>query len=64
MLEVSGIREKIRKLYKGKQIDVNNHRDSYMRIQDFIIENIDGIKLKEGKVFVCPACGRETGTTD
>jgi hypothetical protein len=50
---------KIRTLLKDKQIDVNNHKDSYMIIQDFIKNNIDGIKLKEGKVTECPECKTE-----
>ena len=47
---------KIRKLYKDKQVDVNNHQDSYMLIQGFVKENIDGYKLKDGTVHVCPNC--------
>lgn len=47
---------KIRRLLEDKQIDVNNHKDSYMIIQDFMKNNIDGIKLKEGIVTDCPNC--------
>ena len=47
---------KIRDLLEDKQIDVVNHKDSYMIIQDFMKHNIDGIKLKEGKVTDCPSC--------
>lgn len=47
---------KIKNLYKDKQIDINNHKDSYMLIQDFMKHNIDGIKLKEGVVTECPNC--------
>jgi hypothetical protein len=47
---------KIRTLLEDKQIDVNNHKDSYMIIQDFMKNNIDGIKLKEGIVTDCPNC--------
>lgn len=47
---------KIRDLLRDKQIDINNHRDSYMLIQDFMKHNIDGIKLKEGIVSDCPNC--------
>lgn len=48
---------KIRQLFKDKQIDVNNHQDSYMLIQKFVIKHIDGIKLKQGKTQECPTCG-------
>ena len=47
---------KIRTLLKDRQIDINNHKDSYMVIQDFMKHNIDGIKLKEGTVSDCPSC--------
>lgn len=47
---------KIEKIFEDKQIDVNNHKDSYMIIQDFMKHNIDGIKLKEGVVSECPSC--------
>jgi len=47
---------KIRKLYKDKQIDVNNHTSQYMLIQDFLIQNIEGIRLKNGDVTSCPTC--------
>jgi len=47
---------KIRDLFQDKQIDVNNHRDSYMIIQDFMKYNIDGVKLKEGVITDCPSC--------
>ncbi len=48
---------KIRTLLKDKQIDVNNHKDSYMLIQKFVKRNIEGIKLKEDEVKTCPTCG-------
>jgi len=47
---------KIRKLYKDKQIDVNNNEDSYLLIQEFVKENVDGYHLKDGVVHVCPDC--------
>jgi hypothetical protein len=50
---------KIRDLLKDKQIDVNNHKDSYMLIQDFMKHNIDGIKLKGSVVTDCPNCSGE-----
>lgn len=48
---------KISKLLKYRQIDINIHKDSYMVIQEFLKENIDGFKLKEGGVKECPTCG-------
>lgn len=47
---------KIRTLLEDKQIDINNHKDSYMLIQEFMKTNIDGIKLKEGIISECPNC--------
>lgn len=47
---------KILTLLEDKQIDVNNNKNSYMIIQEFVKENIDGIKLKEGIVTECPNC--------
>lgn len=47
----------IRELYVDKQIDVNNHRDNYAFIQDFVVNRIKGIKLKKGNnSFECPTC--------
>lgn len=48
---------KIRQLFKDKQIDVNNHRDSYMKVQKFMVEHINGIHLKQGSIKECPTCG-------
>lgn len=47
---------KIRTLLKDRQIDVNNHKDSYMIIQDFMKHNVDGVTLKEGVISDCPNC--------
>lgn len=47
---------KIRKLYKDKQIDVNNYKASYMLIQKFVKDHIDGYHIKDGIVHVCPDC--------
>ncbi len=47
---------KIRELYKDKQVDVNNHKDSYMLIQGFVKEHVDGYQIKDGVVHVCPNC--------
>lgn len=48
---------KIRTLIEDKQIDVNNGRDRYMLVQQFVVEHLDGIKLKEGEISTCPTCG-------
>jgi len=50
----------IRELLSDKQIDVNNHKASYMLIEDFVKTNIDGIKLKESITVDCPSCQPET----
>lgn len=47
---------KIKEIFKDKQIDVNNNKSSYMLIQNFMVNKIDGIKLKEGEVSECPIC--------
>lgn len=50
---------KIRTLFKDKQVDVNNHKDSYMLIQDFMVHHVDGIQLKKSSIAPCPTCGKE-----
>lgn len=55
---------KIKTLLKDKQIDINNHKDSYMIIQQFLTQNIDGIELKEGIVTDCPNCLTEKKKDD
>ena len=50
---------KIRKLLKDKQIDVNNHKDSYMKVQKFMVKYVDGIRLKQGRVEECPTCSKK-----
>jgi|SRR5690554_5816184 len=47
---------KIRELYKDKQVDVNNNRDAYLLIQNFVKEHVDGYHVKDGTVHVCPDC--------
>ncbi|MBO3098777.1 hypothetical protein [Gelidibacter pelagius] len=47
---------KIREVFKDRQIDVNNHKGSYMRIQRFVKKYIDGIRLKQSEVKDCPTC--------
>jgi len=54
---------KIRTLFKDKQIDVNNHRDSYMLVQEFVKKNIDGMRLKNDVVESCPYCCTESNNT-
>lgn len=54
-----GIQEydgKIREVLRDKQVDVNNKQDSYMRIQKFVKDHIDGYHLKEDEIHVCPDC--------
>lgn len=47
----------IRRLYKDKQIDVNNHEANYAFIQDFVVTHLDGIRLKKGaNSLECPTC--------
>lgn len=47
---------KIRTLYKDKQVDVNNKEDSYMLIQKFVKDNMDGYQVKDGVTHVCTDC--------
>lgn len=47
----------LRKVFEDRQIDVSNHRDSYMLIQDFVVKYIDGIRLKKAEYSTCPTCG-------
>lgn len=47
---------KIRKILYDKQVDVNNHRDSYMLVQKFVGDHIDGYRLKDDIVHVCTDC--------
>ena len=47
----------IREMLKDKQIDVNNHAANYAFIQEFMITNLNGIKLKKGNNSLeCPTC--------
>lgn len=56
--------KKIRTLYHDKQIDVNNHKEKYSMMQDFVTEHINGIKLKEGEISTCPKCGHQEKQKD
>lgn len=51
---------KIRELFKDKQIDVNNHSDSYMKVQKFMVKYVDGIRLKQGHIEECPTCSEHS----
>ena len=54
----------VREMYRDKQVDVNNHEANYAFIQDFVVNRIDGIKLKKGNNgYQCPTC-KMTSTTD
>jgi len=47
----------IRELYRDKQIDVNNHQANYAFIKEFVVNRVDGIRLKKGENGVeCPTC--------
>ncbi len=50
---------KIKDAARDRQIDINNHNSTATRafIQDFVVNQMDGIRLqKDGDVFTCPAC--------
>lgn len=47
---------KIREIYKDKQVDVNNNRDSYMLIQKFVKDHIDGYSIKDDEIHICTDC--------
>lgn len=44
-------------LHPDRQIDVINHSYKYMRIQRFLTNYIDGIRLKKGELQDCTSCG-------
>lgn len=47
----------VRTMYRDKQIDVNNHSANYAFIQDFVVNHVDGIRLKKGNNgYQCPTC--------
>lgn len=47
----------IREMYEDKQIDVNNGKENYAFIQNFVVKHIDGIRLKKGNNSLeCPTC--------
>lgn len=50
---------KIRKLFKDKQVDVNNHRDSHTLIQQFVKQHLDHITLRDSEIHQCPSCSKQ-----
>lgn len=53
----------IRELYKDKQIDVNNHRANHAFIQDFVVNHVEGIRLKKmDGGYQCLRCKRVKST--
>ncbi|MGA9588528.1 MAG: hypothetical protein WBV11_01725 [Salegentibacter sp.] len=46
----------IRVLMEDKQIDVNNHQRSYMRIQKLLKYHIEGARLKKSIIKKRPRC--------
>lgn len=56
--------QKIRQLLKDDQIDVINHKKKYTKIRKFLMENVDGIRLKTAETFNCPNCNAEDHQND
>ena len=55
-LEYDGV---VRKAIADRQINVNNGEEHYAFIQAFVVENIDGIRLKSSpQGLTCPRCGK------
>lgn len=50
---------KIRKLFEDEQIDVIHHKKKYTLVRQFVKEHIEGIRLREGEIQVCPECGEQ-----
>jgi hypothetical protein len=50
---------KIRQLFRDKQVDVNNHQESYTLIQQFVKQHLDNITLREGDIYHCPVCAKQ-----
>lgn len=49
---------KIREIARDRQIDVTNGVERYSFIKDFVVNHIDGIRLRdEGLGSTCPNCG-------
>lgn len=47
----------VRRLYRDKQIEVNNKGARHTFIQRFVVNRIDGIRLRKGNTgHDCPTC--------
>ena len=47
----------VRKMYRDKQIEINNHEANHAFIKDFDTKYLTGIHLKiEGNKLQCPTC--------
>lgn len=47
----------VRDVAKDRQINVNNHQERYAFIQQFVVNHVDGIRLKNhGGRTVCDTC--------
>lgn len=55
---------KLRQLFKDKQKDVNNHSDSHMKVQKFMVKYVDGIRLRQARIQECPTCGKQSKTDE
>lgn len=52
---------KIRDMYADNQIDVNNYIANHTFIKEFVVNNLQGIKLVRGNnSFECPTCRKIT----
>ena len=49
--------QQVRTLFRDKQISIKNCQESYMLVQDFVKNYIDGIQLRDAKTESCPKCG-------
>ena len=48
---------KVRKIVRDHQIDVNAGRENYAFIQNFVVNQLEGIKLKNTSTgTICPNC--------
>lgn len=41
---------KIRTILRDKHVDVKNHRDNYMKVQQFMVQHVDGVKYRRGRL--------------
>lgn len=52
---------KVRILLEDKQVDVSNKNARHAFIKDFVVKNIDGIRLKKHNTnYECPTCKTST----